>query len=104
MDVAAGVACEAVLPPRNDIARLAGDSTVHVCRSTVSGVAGGCQTGDAGSAPTYHAGRRVTVGPFRCTVVAAGVRCLVTASGKGFEMTATDVTAIGGATLLPTAT
>ena len=46
----------------------------------------------------------VTFGPFRCAVVPAGVRCVATASGKGFEMTAADMTAIGGATLLPTST
>jgi hypothetical protein len=100
----ATLACEAELPPRNDIARLAADGTLHACRSTSPGTANGCHTGDAGLAPTYNAGRSVTVGPFRCTVIPAGVRCIVTASGKGFEMTATGVTAIGGATLLPTST
>jgi hypothetical protein len=101
---AATVSCANESPPHNDIARLAADGTLHVCRSTVAGVAGGCHTGDPGLAPTFHAGRNVTVGPFRCAVVPAGVRCVVTTSGKGFEMTAADMTPVGGATLLPTPT
>jgi hypothetical protein len=99
-----GAFCENEQPPHNDIARLAVNGTSRVCRSTVLGVAGGCQPFPFAGFPTFHAGRRVTVGPFRCTVVAAGVRCVVRASGKGFEMTGRTVTAVGGATLLPTST
>jgi hypothetical protein len=100
---AATVFCENESPNHNDIATLAADGTLHACRSTSAGDAGGCHTGNPGlGTPTYNAGRSVTFEPFRCAVVPAGVRCVATASSKGFEMTGADVTAIGGATLLPT--
>jgi hypothetical protein len=100
---AATVFCENESPNHNDIATLAADGTLHACRSTSPGDANGCHTGNPGlGTPTYNAGRSVTFGPFRCAVVPAGVRCVASASGKGLEMTAADVTAIGGATLLPT--
>jgi hypothetical protein len=100
---AATVFCENESPNHNDIATLAADGTLHACRSTGAGGANACHTGDPGlGTPTYNAGRSITFGPFRCAVVPPGVRCVATASGKGFEMTAADVTAIGGATLLPT--
>jgi hypothetical protein len=96
---AATVFCENEGPNHNDIATLAADGTLHACRSTSPGDANGCHTGNPGlHTPTYNAGRSVTFAPFSCTVVPAGVRCVATASGKGFEMTAADVTAIGGAT------
>jgi hypothetical protein len=102
---AATVFCENVKPPRNDTARLAADGALRVCRSTSAGGANGCLTGNPGEGtPRYGAGRSVTLGPFRCTVIAAGVRCVVRASGKGFAMTATDVTALGGATIVPSPT
>ena len=99
-----GVLCVNKSSSHNDSARLAAGGELDVCRSTVRGDAGGCLTPGTIKAPTVRAGRSVTVGPFRCTVVAAGVRCVVTASGKGFAMTAADVTAIGGATLVPSPT
>jgi hypothetical protein len=100
---AATVFCENESPNHNDIATLAADGTLHACRSTSPGDANGCHTGNSGlGTPTYNAGRSVTFGPFRCAIIPAGVSCVVTASGRGFEMTAADVTAIGGATLLPT--
>ena len=98
---AATVFCENESPNHGDTATLAADGTLHACQSTGAGAANGCDVGDPGlGTPTYRAGQSVTFGPYRCAIIATGVRCVVTASGKGFEMTAEAVTAIGGATLV----
>lgn len=97
---AATVFCENEGPNHSDTATLAPDGTLHACQSTSAGGTNGCDVGDPGlGTPTYRAGRSITFGPYRCAIIATGVRCVVTASGKGFEMTAEAVTAIGGATL-----
>jgi hypothetical protein len=57
-----------------------------------------CDLGNVGeNAPTYGIGKTVTVGRFACEVQAAGVRCTVTASGKGFVLGPRRLRAVGGA-------
>jgi hypothetical protein len=61
-----------------------------------------CQLGNAGErTPTLNAGRRITIGRFRCLVLHAGVRCTVIATGKGFLMTADKTVPVGGASIHP---
>jgi hypothetical protein len=75
---------------------------VQVCAHHVHAYADPCELGNAGErTPTYRAGKRITVGPFRCQVVSSGVRCTVIASGKGFYMTAHHVTSVAGASIVP---
>jgi hypothetical protein len=95
--------CENTLRDHNEKATLAPNGTLHGCRWTYGGTTNGCDVGNAGEGtPTYKAGKTVTLGPYRCDITATGVRCVATASGKGFEMTLDGVTAIGGATLVQT--
>jgi hypothetical protein len=74
---------------------------LRACR-WVGGAGGECGLGNPGEGtPTYKAGRVVAFAGYRCEIVAAGVRCVVAASGKGFEMTPDGVAAVGGAILVP---
>ena len=41
--------------------------------------------------PTLRYGRSISVGPFRCTSLRAGVRCVVTKLGRGFMLGAHSV-------------
>jgi hypothetical protein len=76
------------------------DGAVVWCRMRLPGENGRCLAGDLGEdARTYRAGRRVRVGRFRCQVLRTGVRCVVTATGKGFVYKPGGVRVIGGATL-----
>jgi hypothetical protein len=75
---------------------------VQVCARHVHAFADACELGNAGTrTPTYRAGKRITVGAFRCLLVRSGVSCTVIASGKGFYMTAHRVASVGGAMLVP---
>lgn len=61
-----------------------------------------CPIGNAGDrTPTFARGRGVTVGRFRCSVLRAGVRCVLLASGKGFLLTPGRTLAVGGAVARP---
>jgi hypothetical protein len=76
------------------------EGAVVWCRMRIPEQSNRCLTGDLGQdARTYRVGRRVTVGRFRCQVLRSGVRCVVTATGKGFVYRPGGVRAIGGATL-----
>ena len=44
--------------------------------------------------PTIPYGSHVELGPFRCTSLRAGVRCIVTTLGRGFQLGAHGVTRI----------
>jgi len=55
-----------------------------------------CELGNAGVVPTFRPGRVVTVGRFTCKVLNAGVECTVTATRKGFLITPTKITLVGG--------
>jgi hypothetical protein len=98
------VLCENLDLDNNERVTLTADGTVRLCRATGdASKANPCNLGNAGEGtPTYAAGKHVGVGAFACDVTATGVRCVVTASGKGFDMTAADaVTAVGGASIVP---
>jgi hypothetical protein len=49
--------------------------------------------------PTLHSGKPLELGPYRCELSRAGLKCTVRASGKGFLMTKTKLAAIGGASV-----
>jgi hypothetical protein len=62
------------------------DGGVAIC----AGTAAACHEGNFGEdAPQYDTGQSLTDGPFRCEVLATGVRCTVLASGKGFVISPT---------------
>jgi hypothetical protein len=96
------VLCENLNLDNNERVTLTEDGTVQACRWTGGGIANPCNVGNAGEGtPTYQAGKRISVGPYKCDITATGVQCIVVASGKGFEMTATEaVTAVRGATIV----
>jgi hypothetical protein len=64
--------------------------------ASCSGQEAECQLGNAGVVPTFPSGKIVTVGRFTCKVLATGVECTVTATGKGFLITPEAVTEVGG--------
>jgi hypothetical protein len=91
--------CEYVSNRTQAKATLTASGSVVLCR-THSITSNRCGLGNAGeNSPTYKAGKTVTVGPFACTVRAAGVRCVVSASGKGFLLGAKRLEGVGGATV-----
>jgi hypothetical protein len=91
--------CEHVSGRSQSKATLSADGSVVLCR-THSITSNRCNLGNAGEgSPTYAVGKTVTVGRFGCTVQAAGVRCIVTASGKGFLLGKRQLRAVGGATV-----
>jgi hypothetical protein len=69
-------ACGTAQPQRS--VTLLANSTTRVCRGLVC----------VGNAPTtathLRYGGSVAVGPFRCTSLQSGIRCLVVSSGHGF--------------------
>ncbi len=102
-DVAVGqTLCQAVpsapqaSEPLVQVARLQPDGQATSC--VARGLADDhCLQGDLGDPiPDLSAGQQTTVGPFTCTVLEAGVRCTVTATGKGFLITPASVTLVGG--------
>lgn len=76
--------CESFLRKRESKATVSARGKVSICASSATR-SDHCNLGNAGDrTPTFAPGRRVTVGPFRCTVQRSGVRCVVSASGRGF--------------------
>ncbi|MFN8124701.1 MAG: hypothetical protein U0237_20015 [Thermoleophilia bacterium] len=67
-------------------AKLAPNGTVRICTGT------GCLGNGPEDAITLRYGRSVTVGRYRCTSRADGIRCRVRASGRGFLINASGVT------------
>lgn len=91
--------CEYVSKPTQAKATLTAGGSVVLCR-THSITSNRCGLGNAGeNSPTYKVGKTVTVGPFACTVGASGVRCVVTATGKGFLLGAKKMEGVGGASV-----
>jgi hypothetical protein len=89
--------CEHITNHSQSKATLRPNGSVVLCR-THSITSNRCGLGNVGeNAKTYGVGRTVTVGRFACTVRAAGVRCTVTASGKGFLLGTKQLRAVGGA-------
>lgn len=67
----------------------------QVVRCTDGPRAEPCLQGDLGSPlPTLTTGQRTVIGPSTCTVLEAGVQCTLTATGKGFLITPTDISLI----------
>jgi hypothetical protein len=69
-----------------------------ICRDpTPSNTSNECGIGDPGEGkPRVLAyGRHLTVGRFRCDSLVTGVRCVVTATGKGFLMNRDGVRRVG---------
>jgi hypothetical protein len=94
-----GVHCqsERSRPYLAQVAEMRPNGSVTFCSTRQSGV-NACDLGNAGErTPTLAFGRSVTVGAFRCTMLRAGVRCIVLPSGKGFLLTRTKLTGVGGA-------
>jgi hypothetical protein len=94
-----GVFCQTIRSRDNRTARLKADGTVIGCRIRGGGDPGArCDLGNVGTGtPTFSVGQQATVGPFLCQVLPTGVQCTVTATGKGFLLTANSLTAVGGA-------
>jgi hypothetical protein len=68
--------CQTFTPARSATLDAAGRT--RVCRGT------GCLGNGPENAFTLRYGRSVTVGPFRCTSLVSGMRCVVVRSGRGF--------------------
>ena len=76
--------CESFRAGRESKASVNGRGKVSICASKNTR-ADRCNLGNAGeNSPTFGAGRKVSIGAFRCAVERQGVRCVVIASGKGF--------------------
>jgi hypothetical protein len=89
--------CEHVTRNSQSKATLRPNGSVVLCR-THSISSNRCGLGNVGeNAATYGIGKTITVGRFACTVRAAGVRCTVTASGKGFLLGPKQLRDVGGA-------
>jgi hypothetical protein len=57
-----------------------------------------CPYSDAGEGtPTLASGKTLRVGHFSCTSKGGGIRCVVLASGRGFQMTASGAKAVSAA-------
>jgi hypothetical protein len=61
------------------------DARLATCHGVI------CLSGATESAPTLVYGRSATVKPFRCTSTRRGVRCVVIATGRGFQLGAAGV-------------
>jgi hypothetical protein len=62
---------------------------VTICRITATQP---CDAGDPGEGdPTLGYGKRIRLGPFRCSSAHAGVTCVVRATGRGFRINRTKV-------------
>jgi hypothetical protein len=46
---------------------------------------------NSGPVPKLAAGRSIELGPFRCTSLRAGVRCIIAKVGHGFSLSALGV-------------
>jgi len=98
-----GVHCQSMRtrPYFAQVAELQPGGTVTRC-STRRLTPNTCDLGNAGEhTPTLSYGKRVTVGPFRCQILSAGVKCTMTSTGKGFLMSRTKMLAVGGASIRP---
>lgn len=94
------VVCERATRHYQSKATLRPDGSVVLCRSH-SLDSKRCGLGNAGvPIPTYGAGKTVTAGRFSCRVIAGGVRCTVTATGKGFILRGRRLRGIGGAEVI----
>jgi hypothetical protein len=70
--------CQTFKPARS--VTLSASGAIKTCRGSH------CLGNGPEDAFTLKYGRSVTVGPFRCTSLQSGMRCVATASGRGFEL------------------
>ena len=80
--------------PSAEVAQLRADGRLTSCAQRAP--TDHCLVGDLGQGtPDLAIGQQTTVGAFTCTVLDTGVRCTVTATGKGFLITGAGVTPVG---------
>jgi hypothetical protein len=92
----AQVLCASYAAELNQKVTLDAAGRVRSCAEPASAGGNPCELGDFGEGtPTFKVGRKVRQGPFRCEVLASGVRCTVARTGKGFEIGPTGTTPIG---------
>jgi hypothetical protein len=90
------VLCASYAAALNQKVTLGPAGRVRICAKPASPGGNPCELGDFGErTPTYKVGRKVRQGPFRCEVMASGVRCTVARTGKGFEIGPTGTTRVG---------
>jgi hypothetical protein len=92
--------CETERPNYEQKATLEPSGIVHACSAHSRALTNACDLGNAGEGtPTYRPGKQITVGRFRCRVLSSGVQCTLTAKGRGFLFTPTNILPVGGATI-----
>lgn len=90
------VLCASYAAALNQKVTLGPAGRVRICAKPASAGGNPCELGDFGErTPTYRVGKKVAHGPFRCEVLASGVRCTVARTGKGFEIGPTGTTRVG---------
>jgi len=90
------VVCQSRVPPQK--VTLDHTGRVTICRDpTPSNTSNECGIGDAGEnkVPALAYGRHIIVERFRCDSLVTGVRCVVTATGKGFLINRDGVRRVG---------
>jgi hypothetical protein len=86
------VYCETLSPERT--VQLKVDGQLEICSATTT-----CDVGNPGlGTPRLAPGKQITVGRFRCRSAAAALTCIVIKTGRGFLLTKSAITPIGGAT------
>lgn len=88
-----GVSCWSVDAPQ----RVTMDSTgqLKTCRGRVPCLESGCGCVEGFDYPRLAYGRTIGYAPFRCASLQFGIRCTVTASGRGFLINRSRVTRLG---------
>ena len=78
--------CQTFVRPRS--VRLSASGRMRVCTGT------GCLGNGPENAFTLRYGRSVHVGPFRCTSLVSGMRCVVARTGRGFQISRETLTRV----------
>lgn len=86
-----GVRCQSGRRPH--AVRLTASGRLTTCRGYRNCVWCGCE--DGLEEPTLPYGREVSVGRFTCSSLRTGMRCVVTASGRGFHINGRAITRVG---------
>jgi hypothetical protein len=80
-------------PTSSQVVTLVASGSVHICAEQG---ANKCGQGNFGlNTPTFAVGKKVTVWSLRCEVLSLGIRCTLTATGKGFLMRPTKTIRVG---------
>jgi hypothetical protein len=78
--------CQTFVRPRS--VKLSASGRMHVCTGT------GCLGNGPENAYTLRYGRSVRLGPFRCTSLVSGMRCVVVRTGHGFVISREKLTRV----------